>query len=74
MKMALEKETELFENQVTEWKKQIATEPEKVAAEVAVDSFMLLYNIDANISLIRDLIANAIQEKNLQDFEKQIME
>ena len=46
-----------FESQVADWGRRMKDEPDKVALEVAIAQFMMLYNIDQNISLIKDMMA-----------------
>ncbi len=45
-----------LEMQVADWNKRIDKEPEKVALEVAISQFMLMWNINENLALIRDVI------------------
>lgn len=53
----MEKDFKDFESQVADWSKRMKDEPDKVALEVAIAQFMMLYNMDQNISLIKDMMA-----------------
>ena len=49
-----------FEKQIADWSQRMETEPQKVAVEVAIAQFMLIYNIDENVALIRDMMAKKL--------------
>lgn len=52
-----------LEEQIADWIWRMDKEPQKVAIEVAVAQFTLLYNINENISLIRDILAKRSEQK-----------
>lgn len=52
-----------LEKQIADWSRRMDTEPQKVTAEISIAQFMLIYNIDENISLIRDKIVKKIDSQ-----------
>lgn len=49
-----------FETQIADWSQRIDTKPQKVSLEVAIAQFILIYNINENVSLIRDMMAKKL--------------
>lgn len=59
-----EKDLKDLEKQIVRWSEQIENhEYEKATAEASVASYILIYNIDENISLIRDMLNKILKNK-----------
>ena len=50
-----------FEKQLGVWYEQIKTDPTTVSAECNLHNAMILRNMDANISCIRDMLAKKME-------------